>query len=54
VSAPRSRNESLLREALPRPNYVARAIDTDLQGSTVSLNGVLDCRANRKAIFSRT
>ena len=25
----------------------------DLQGSTVSLDGVYDCRANRRAIFNR-
>jgi hypothetical protein len=32
---------------------MARAIGMDLQGSTVSLDGVYDCRANRKAIFNR-
>jgi transposase len=54
VSAPGNRNESpLLREALPRLNQIARAIGMDLQGSTVSLDGVYDCRANRKAIFNR-
>ncbi|MFL9902079.1 transposase [Paraburkholderia fungorum] len=54
VSAPGSRNESpLLRDALPRLNHMARAIGMDLQGSTVSLDGVYDCRANRKAIFNR-
>ncbi|WP_328807236.1 transposase [Paraburkholderia elongata] len=54
VSAPGNRNESpLLREALPRLNHIARAIGMDLQGSTVSLDGVYDCRANRKAIFNR-
>ncbi|MGF6931317.1 transposase [Paraburkholderia sp. UCT70] len=54
VSAPGNRNESpLLREALPGLNQIARAIGMDLQGSTVSLDGVYDCRANRKAIFNR-
>jgi transposase len=54
VSAPGNRNESpLLREALPRLNQIAHAIGMDLQGSTVSLDGVYDCRANRKAIFNR-
>jgi transposase len=54
VSAPGNRNESpLLRDALPRLNHMARAIGMDLQGSTVSLDGVYDCRANRKAIFNR-
>ena len=54
VSAPGNRNESpLLRDALPRLSHMARAIGMDLQGSTVSLDGVYDCRANRKAIFNR-
>jgi transposase len=54
VSAPGNRNESpLLRDALPRLNHMACAIGMDLQGSTVSLDGVYDCRANRKAIFNR-
>jgi transposase len=54
VCAPGNRNESpLLRDALPRLNHMARAIGMDLQGSTVSLDGVYDCRANRKAIFNR-
>ena len=54
VTAPGNRNESpLLRDALPRLTEMARAIDADLQGSTVSLDGVYDCRANRKAIFNR-
>jgi transposase len=54
VSAPGNRNESpLLREALPEVMRIARAIGIDLQGSIVSLDGVYDCRANRKAIFNR-
>ena len=54
VSAPGNRNESpLLRDALPRLTHMARAIGMDLQGSTVSLDGVYDCRANRKTIFNR-
>jgi hypothetical protein len=54
VSAPGNRNESpLLRDALPRLTQMARTIGMDLQGSTVSLDGVYDCRANRKAIFNR-
>jgi hypothetical protein len=32
---------------------VAHAIGMDLQGLSVSLDGVYDCRANRKAIFNR-
>ncbi|WP_408346205.1 transposase [Paraburkholderia sp. RL17-337-BIB-A] len=54
VSAPGNRNESpLLCDAPPRLNHMARAFGMDLQGSTVSLDGVYDCRANRKAIFNR-
>jgi hypothetical protein len=32
---------------------MARTIGADQQGSTVSLDGAYDCRANRKAIFNR-
>jgi hypothetical protein len=54
VSAPGNRNESpLLREALPEVTRIARAVGLDLQGSIVSLDGVYDCRVNRKAIFNR-
>jgi transposase len=54
ICAPGNRNESpLLREALPRLSQMARAIGMDLQGATVSLDGVYDCRANRRAIFNR-
>jgi transposase len=54
VSAPGNRNESpLLREALPKLSEMARAIGMDLRDSTVSLDGVHDCRANRRAIFNR-
>jgi transposase len=54
VSAPGNRNESpLLREALPQVTRIARAVGMDLQGTIVSLDGVYDCRPNRKAIFNR-
>jgi transposase len=54
VPAPGNRNESpLLREALPQLTQTARAIGLDLRGTIVSLDGVYDCRANRKAIFNR-
>jgi transposase len=54
VSAPGNRNESpLLREALPELTRIARTIGMDLQDTTISLDGVYDCRANRKAIFNR-
>jgi transposase len=54
ITAAGNRNESpLLRDALPRLSQIARAIGMDLQGAIVSLDGVYDCRANRKAIFNR-
>jgi transposase len=54
VSAPGNRNESpLLREALPQVTRVAQAVGLALKGTVVSLDGVYDCRINRKAIFNR-
>ena len=54
VAAPGNRNESpLLREALPEVMRISREVGLDLQGAVVSLDGVYDCRANRKAIFNR-
>jgi hypothetical protein len=32
---------------------IANAVGLDLQGTIVSLDGVYDCRMNRKAIFNR-
>ena len=47
-------NESpLLRAALPNVMRMARSVGLDLQGTIVSLDGVYDCRRNRKAIFNR-
>ena len=54
VSAPGNCNESpLLRDALPIVMQIACFVGLDLQGSIVSLDGVYDCRLNRKAIFNR-
>jgi hypothetical protein len=54
VSAPGNRNESpLLREALPQVTRIAQVVGFALQGTVVSLDGVYDCRMNRKAIFNR-
>ena len=54
VSAPGNRNESpMLREALPQLTSIARAVGIELKGTIVSLDGVYDCHANRKAIFNR-
>src|ERR1700686_4312600 len=53
-SAPGNRNESpLLREALPKLRRIAKAVGFDLHGRIVSLDGVYDCRPNRKAIFNQ-
>ena len=54
VSAPGNRNElPLLRDALPMVMRIAQAVGLELQGAIVSLDGVYDCRLNRKAIFNR-
>ena len=54
VSAPGNRNESpMLRDALPQVSRIAKAIGLCLRGVIVSLDGVYDCRRNRKAIFNR-
>ena len=38
---------------MPQLTRIARAVGMDLQGTVVSLDGVYDCRLNRKAIFNR-
>ncbi len=54
VSAPGNRNESpLLRDTLPQVTRIARAVGFSLRGTLGSLDGVYDCRVNRKAIFNR-
>jgi transposase len=54
IAAPGNHNESPLpRDALPIVMRVARSVGLDLQGTIVSLDGVYDCRRNRKAIFNR-
>jgi transposase len=54
VAAPGNRNESpLLRTALPEVMRIVREVGIDLCGTIVSLDGVYDCRVNRKAIFNR-
>ena len=55
VTAPGNRNKSpLLRMALPNVMRIARSVGLDLKGTIVSLDGVYDCRLNRKAIFNRS
>ena len=54
VTAPANRNESpMLQDALPVLIRTARQIGLSLRGSTMSLDGVYDCAANRKAIYNR-
>ena len=54
VAAPGNHNESpLLRAALANVMRIAHSDSLDLQGTIVSLDGVHDCRRNRKAIFNR-
>jgi hypothetical protein len=54
VVAPGNRNEApLLREALLEVMRIVREVGMDLCGTIVSLDGIYDCRANRKAIFNR-
>ncbi len=53
VSAAGNKNESpLLREAPPKLMRTAKLAELDIQGSVISLDGVYDCRVNRKAIFN--
>lgn len=54
VTASGNRNESpLLREALPKVTDIAQKVGFNLKNTIVSLDGVYDCGANRKAIFNR-
>jgi len=53
IAAP-NRNESPLKlEALPQVTRIAKQVGLDLNKTIVSLDGVYDSRANRKAIFNR-
>jgi len=54
IAAPGNRNESpLLKGRLPRVTRIAKQVGLDLNKTIVSLDGVYDSRANRKAIFNR-
>jgi Transposase DDE domain len=53
VAAGNHSESPLLRAALPSVMQIARSVGLDLQGTIVSLDGVYDCRQNRKAIFNR-
>lgn len=53
VTAPGNRNESpLLRKVLPQVTCIAQTVGFNLKNTIVSLDGVYDSRANRKAIFN--
>ena len=55
IAAPGDRNESpLLPEALPQVTRIAQTVGLDLNQTIVSLDGVYDSQANRKAIFNRS
>jgi len=43
----------MLKEALPQVTRIAKQVGLDLNKTIVSLDGVYDSRANRKAIFNR-
>ena len=54
IAAPGNRNQSpLLYNALSQVTRIARKIGLDLSDTIVSLDGIYDSRANRKAIFNR-
>lgn len=54
IAAPGNRNESpLLRPSMSKVTNTAKTAGIDLSGTVVSLDGVYDCPANRKAIFNR-
>jgi hypothetical protein len=53
IFAAGNRNESpLIREAMKPLKRLAKAVGFSLLGSVMSLDGVYDCRANRKKIFN--
>ena len=54
IAASGNRNESpLLKEALPQVTSIAHKVGLDLNRAIVSLDGVYDSRANRRAICNR-
>ena len=53
VSAAGNRNESpLFRKAIPLLKSIAKSVGLELSGSVMSLDGVYDCKENRKMIFN--
>jgi len=53
ITAPGNKNESpLLKEAMDSLKNTARDVGFNILGSIMSLDGVYDCRENRKKIFN--
>jgi hypothetical protein len=53
VFAPGNKNEfPLIREAIEPLKRIAKAVGFSLAGSIMSLDGVYDCKENRKKIFN--
>ena len=53
IFAPGNKNESpLIREAMGPLKRIAKTVGFNIEGSTMSLDGVYDCRENRKKIFN--
>jgi Transposase DDE domain len=53
IFAPGNRNESpLIREAIAPLKNIAKSVGFNIKGSIMSLDGVYDCRENRKKIFN--
>ena len=54
VTAPGNRNACRIRQkALPELTAIAKAVGFSLCGCVISLDGIYDSQANRKAIFNR-
>ena len=53
IFAPGNRNESpLIRKAIDPHKNMAKSVGFNIKGSIMSLDGVYDCRENRKKIFN--
>tara|TARA_B110000305_G_scaffold204457_1_gene234027 strand:- start:146 stop:604 length:459 start_codon:yes stop_codon:yes gene_type:complete len=53
IFAPGNRNESpLIREGMGLLKRATKAVGIDLKGTIMSLDGVYDCKPNRKKIFN--
>jgi hypothetical protein len=53
IFAPGNKNESpLIREAMGPLKNISKSVGFNIKGSIMSLDGVYDCRKNRKKIFN--